>query len=356
MSVYFEPWEEIICSSPEEARAFILGIPFDGAVCARKGAAEAPEQLRRLSGLLTSFTEEAVSPDCFLVYDAGDVTFPPAPGRGEKQDSIRGELEGGRETTPTGPGRAGGKQAGDLENCRDKTSAGPEDSARVLDYFQAVEEQGRKLLEKGRFCLFLGGDHSVSIPLIQAFSRVFAGKKVGILHFDAHPDLHQEYDGVSWSHACTQRRSLEREGIEPGDLALLGVRSFMAEEVQFLGSHPEVLVFKARDIFKKGPAAVAREVTAHFQDYEALYLSIDIDVLDPAYAPGTGTPDAGGLSTRELLELVRELAASLPVKAADVVEVSPPLDTSNITSLAALKIIYELVAAVLLKDSDESGS
>ncbi len=308
MSMPFEPWDEIACPSLESASAVLLGLPYDGAVCARRGASQAPARIRMLSGLPTRFNEEGLCPHRFQLFDAGDL-FPDA-------------------------------------------SASAPQSPR--QYFQAVEERALALLGSGRFCLFLGGDHSVSIPLIRAFSRAFAGKKIGLLHFDAHPDLLESYDGRTWSHACTQRRSLELAGLTAGDLALLGVRSFMAEEVAFLENHPEIKVFRARDIYRRGPQAVAEEVIAHFRGFDSLYLTIDIDVLDPAHAPGTGTPDAGGLSTRELLELVCAVAAELPVKAADVVEVSPPLDSSDITSLAALKVIYELLGAVLLRQEKVS--
>ena len=321
MSMPFEPWHEIICRSMDEAAVVILGIPFDGAVCARRGAAEAPAQIRRLSGLPTCFNEDGVEPKGFKIYDAGDIS--PQPGWDKWEDRNKRE---GADT--------------EAEKCM-----------QVQQYFAAVEERALALMQGGRFCLFLGGDHSVSIPLIKAFSRTCAGEKMGLLHFDAHPDLVSEYDGLSWSHACTQRRSLELDGIEPKDLALLGVRSFMEEEAAFLASHPELNIFNVRNIYKKGPETVAKEVIEYFRDYDSLYMTIDIDVLDPAHAPGTGTPDAGGLSTRELLELVRDIAGALPVKAADVVEVSPPLDHADITSLAAVKVIYELMAAVLLRDN-----
>ena len=321
MSMPFEPWHEIICHSLEEAAVVILGVPFDGAVCARPGAAEAPAQIRKLSGLPTRFNEDGVEPKGFSIYDAGDIS--PLPGWDSCGDKERSE-----------------GAAKETEKC-----------TQLQQYFAAVENRALELLKGGRFCLFLGGDHSVSIPLIKAFSRAHAGGKIGILHFDAHPDLVSEYDGLSWSHACTQRRSLELEGIKPEDLALLGVRSFMEEEAAFLASHPELTVFKVRDIYKKGPETIAKAVIDRFRDYDSLYMTIDIDVLDPAHAPGTGTPDAGGLSTRELLEMVRDIAGALPVKAADLVEVSPPLDTADITSLAAVKVIYELMAAVLLRDN-----
>ena len=109
-------------------------------------------------------------------------------------------------------------------------------------------------------------------------------------------------------------------------------------------------MIKAHDIFKDGYQSTVDKVAAHFQGYDAIYLTLDIDVLDPAFAPGTGTPEAGGLSSRELMEIVNQLLDKLPVAAMDLVEISPPLDTVNqITSWAGAKIIYELLAKLHMK-------
>lgn len=181
-----------------------------------------------------------------------------------------------------------------------------------------------------------------SIPFESAFARAYAGENIGIIHFDAHCDLADEYDGHRWSHACTQRRALELPNVKPGNLTLVGIRSFMEDELEFLGKHPEIRVINAREIFKNGLERTFKEISERYRNCRTIYLSIDIDVLDPAFAPGTGTPESGGLSTRELMELVREIVVHLPVKAMDIVEVSPPLDSSNITSWAALKVMYEI--------------
>jgi agmatinase len=187
----------------------------------------------------------------------------------------------------------------------------------------------------------LGGDHSVTIPLTAAFSRAVTGR-FGLVHFDAHPDLADEYEGHRWSHACTERRVLELPNIEPRHLAFVGLRSWMDGELAFLAAHPEIGVHTARDVYRRGIEAVAEGVVAQLEDVDAVYLTLDIDGLDPAYAPGTGTPEAGGLSTRELLELLRVIFARLPVRALDIVEVAPPLDCADVTSFAAAKVIYEV--------------
>ena len=184
----------------------------------------------------------------------------------------------------------------------------------------------------------------MTIPLAKAFARFQKGKKIGFIHFDSHPDLCDEYEDSPWSHACPLKRVLD-EHISPGDLAQVGIRSYESEEVDLYEQHPELLVIKAYDIFKNGYQAAAEQLIDKFQGYDAVYLTLDIDVLDPAFAPGTGTPEAGGLSSRELMEIINLLFDHLPVAAMDIVEISPPLDTVNqITSWAGIKIIYEILA------------
>jgi agmatinase len=138
--------------------------------------------------------------------------------------------------------------------------------------------------------------------------------------------------------------------ISPGDLSLVGIRSWETEEIEYLNTHPEVLLIKAYDIHKNGYRYVWEKLKEKYSSYDAVYFTLDIDVLDPSCAPGTGTPEAGGLTSRELLETVKFMIAELPITAMDLVEVSPPLDSeNNITSWAALKIIYEVFGQINLQ-------
>ena len=206
-------------------------------------------------------------------------------------------------------------------------------------YFATVETRALQVL-RHPMAIFLGGDHSVTIPLTAAFSQAVTGR-FGVLHVDAHVDLADEFEGHRWSHACTERRVLELPNIESHHLVFVGIRSWMADELVFLADHPEIGMHTARDVYRHGVEAVADAVTAQLDDVDAVYITLDIDGLDPAYAPGTGTPEAGGLSTRELLEVLRVVFARLPVRALDIVEVAPPLDHADVTSFAAAKVIYE---------------
>ncbi|MEN1761959.1 agmatinase [Anoxynatronum sibiricum] len=287
---YPHPWGENATGEMAAADVLLMAVPFDGAVSNAKGAAEAPDRMRELSRILPPVTEEG---DCFgelKVCDVGDV-------------------------------------------------------AVMLDwqrYYKAVEKKAGELIATGKPCVFLGGDHSVTIPLITAFASAYPDEKIGIIHFDSHPDIISEYDGHGWSHACTQRRAVELNNVDPEGLSFVGLRSFMEEELDFFDEHPEITLYKARDVYLQGTASVVEQLVERYQGYRRIYLTLDIDVLDPAYAPGTGTPEAGGLSSRELMEMVRALMTRLPIQVVDLVEVSPPLDHSNITSWAALKVIYEV--------------
>ncbi|MDD6648034.1 MAG: agmatinase [Firmicutes bacterium] len=285
-------WREITADSREAADVNIMGITFDGAASVGKGAAMGPEQIRKCTEVLPPVNQNGQFFRDLKVYDAGDVEF----------------------------------------------------SLDWQKYYADVEEKAAELLETGKFCIFLGGDHSVTIPLSKAVRKVHPDKKIGFIHFDSHPDLCDEYEGSKWSHACPLRRVVE-DVIAPGDLAQVGIRSYEYEEIEFFAEHPELTVIKAYDIFQDGYKAAADKLVQKFADYDFVYITLDIDVLDPAFAPGTGTPEAGGLSSRELMYIINELMNRTPVKAMDIVEVSPPLDTENqITSWAAAKIIYEVFA------------
>lgn len=277
-----------LTSDAQEAEVGILGVPFDSATSFRKGAAMAPARIRELTPHCAPTTEEGRSLTGMRVRDYGDVPH---------------DLDWGR-------------------------------------FFAAVESQAAQVL-RHPLALFIGGDHSVTIPLTAAFSRAVSGS-FGVVHLDAHPDLADTFEGSRWSHACTDRRILELPNIAPAHLVFVGLRSWMADELAFLDAHPDIGVHTAREVYRQGVQAIAQRVVAQLSGVDAVYVTLDIDVLDPAYAPGTGTPEAGGLSTRELLELLHLLLARLPVRALDIVEVSPPLDHADITAFAALKVIYEL--------------
>jgi agmatinase len=218
-------------------------------------------------------------------------------------------------------------------------------------FFAATEATAAGMIQgQHKLVIFLGGDHSVGIPLFKAFAGSFAGP-VGYIQFDSHPDLADNFEGHPWSHANTARRNLEQPNFSTRHLAFVGLRSFLTEELDYHAAHPEIGWHTARSVYRRGIEAVARDVIAQMQGVEAVYMSLDIDGIDPSCTPGTGTPEHGGPTTRECLEFLRLIFAELPVKAMDIVEVSPPLDISDVTSLAALKVMYEVFGFVQGKET-----
>lgn len=289
-----DSWLRWSAKNKENAQVCIMGIPFDNAVSNKKGAAEAPETLRRLSVELSDVTEDFVPMKEDVLYDIGDI-----------------------------PAELDWKQ-----------------------YFETLQNESYQLMKTGKFCLFLGGDHSVSIPLHKSFGKYQKEQKpnakIGIIHFDAHYDLCEEYDGHPWSHACTEARALE-DVISGEDLFFVGVRVAELQELKVIEQHPGIVTVGAAEVARQGVEAAFAKMKEHFKNYDALYFTLDIDVLDPAFAPGTGTPVAGGLASRQLIELVKLMLNELPIKAMDIVEVAPPLDVNDITSWAALRIIHEVL-------------
>jgi agmatinase len=167
-----------------------------------------------------------------------------------------------------------------------------------------------------------------------------------VLWVDAHPDLCDYSRGGSWTCGCALRRALEASGIEPSRVVIAGGRDFDPEELEFIRANG-VLLVTAADI-ARDPTGSAQRIAERLAGSK-VHISFDIDVLDPAFAPGTEIPSAGGLSSREALELLRGATRSSTLVGFDVVEVSPPFDNADITSLAALKMIFEVWGLVIGK-------
>ncbi len=290
----FSPFRGLSTSDFNKADVVIKGIPFDGGASQGKGSCEAPGKVRELSVNLAPVTENGIPIKDFYVYDEGDFPL----------------------------------------------------NIHIDQYFDEIHKKSKLLFETGKFPLFIGGDHSVTIPLQQAFLDTYGAedKQVSIIHFDAHLDLFDKYLGSKLSHACPNQRNLEHRYMNAGDLTMIGIRCFEKYELNHIEKNiPQVTVYSAYDCFEQGIKTVCEQVIKKHLGYDAVYITFDIDCLDPAFAPGTGTPEAGGLSTRDALNLVRPMIQKLPVKGMDIVEISPPLDVStNITTFAGLKIIYEV--------------
>jgi len=301
-------WGGLAVSQDAPHRVVLLGLPYDGSACWRSGASEGPKRLREISATSPAVSElgHLVEPARLGVLDLGDL----AP------------LE------LTGPEAA--------EAARVEYLARAEERARAV--WNEAHQAGRDVFPIG-----IGGDHSVTIPLVRAFAASVRAP-FGLISLDAHPDLFDRYDGSPLSAACPMRRALET-GLRPEHLLILGTRSYNREELAFMREHG-IRFVPAREIDGGGVEAAVGMARERLAGVESVYLTIDIDVADPAFAPGTGAPVAGGLSSRQTIELVRGLVDQLPVRAMDLVEIAPALDPSDSTLLLGLQILFETFAVL----------
>lgn len=270
----------------EDADIVVFGQSFDKAVSERKGTADGPRHIREISYTVTPTTE-----DFELIKDVNILDL------------------------------------GDFDNPVQE----------VL--FKEVKDKVIQIVEAGKFFTMLGGDHSVSIPVYQGLNESL-DDNFGIIHIDAHFDLCYDYDGSKLSHACPARRATELEKVNGSDnMYFVGIRSVEMNELEFMKTN-KVNVINSRRFSKIGVDKAVAEVVKHMKKFKYLYITLDIDCLDPGFAGGTGTPQFGGLSPRDLLEFLRGVF-ELPVIGFDVVEVAPSLDSSLTSSYAARKIILE---------------
>jgi agmatinase len=270
---------------PADSDFTVIGVPYDGAACARRGAALAPERIRFWSTHLTPFSEDRTRLGSIRICDLGDIPI--------------------------------------SDQTRD---------------FQSVH---KRMAALPNVPIVLGGDHSISIPVLQAQRERYRDQRLGLLWVDAHPDLCDVFTGSKFSHACVLRRALEF-GIHPEDVCMVGLRSWEEQEIDLI-ENGGLNIYTAAMVAERGMRSIASSVHSKLSLCDAVHISLDIDCLDPAFAPGTGIPDSGGLTSREVITLIKSIQG-LPLVGLDVVEVSPPIDPSEATVFAALKIIMEYIA------------
>jgi agmatinase len=273
--------------SPADSDFSVIGVPFDGAASSRKGTALGPERMRFWSTHLTPFSEDRTRLGGVRIADLGDIPIT--------------------------------HQESDFELVRQKVATLPNNP------------------------IVLGGDHSISIPVLQAQREKYKNQNLGLLWVDAHPDLCDEFTGSKLSHACTARRALDF-GFDPDKICMVGLRSWEDQEIDLI-ENGGLNVYTAADVAERGMSHIAQRVRGKLSNCDAVHISLDIDCLDPAFAPGTGIPDAGGLTSREVITLIKTMQG-LPLVGLDLVEVSPPVDPSEATVFAALKFIMEYIAVI----------
>jgi agmatinase len=219
------------------------------------------------------------------------------------------------------------------------------DTTLSLDRLEkAVETVARS----GAVPIILGGDHTVALPDVTAVARHVGWGRVSVIHFDAHADTGDSERGALPSHGTPMRHLIESGAVRGDRFLQIGLRGYWPE--------PETLAWMAEqgmrsyemtEVLARGLDTCLTEASAMaLDDCDAVFLSIDVDVVDPGSAPGTGTPEPGGLSSRDLLDAVRRLAMELPIAGVDVVEVSPPYDHSEITAYLGNRIVLEALSGM----------
>ncbi|TDB83772.1 agmatinase [Actinomadura sp. KC216] len=239
------------------------------------------------------------------------------------------------------------------------------DHLMVVDYGDALVSPGvweasreaihRRVLDvagRGIVPVVIGGDHSVTWPSGTAVAAAHGGR-IGMVHFDAHADTADILRGNLASHGTPMRRLIESGAIAGRDFVQVGLRGYWPPaDVQAWMREQGMRHHTMQEVWERGIKAVMDDAVAEASDgTDGIYLSIDIDVLDPGFAPGTGTPEPGGLSPADLLRAVREVALHTDIVALDVTEVCPPYDHADLTVNNAHRLIWEVLAALAYKKS-----
>lgn len=280
----------------------IVGVPYDGATSYRSGARFGPRAIREQSLLLWGYNNAlGVAPfEALRVVDYGDIDVVPVD---------------------------------------------------VVATQRAVTRDVLRLHAAGTKVVALGGDHSVSLPLLRAHAAQFG--KLAVVHFDAHPDTWDaEFGEQKYSHGTPFRRAIEEGLIDAAAYVQVGIRGPTAgpqdyEDSRRLGAR----LITLDEALQSGMARVVEEIRGRV-GRRSVYVTLDIDAVDPAFAPGTGTPEVGGLSSHQMLQLVRGLAG-LNVVGGDVVEVSPPYDHGHITAILAANLAFEMLSVMALGERND---
>ena len=269
----------------------IIGVPWDSGTTNRPGPRHGPRQLRDASTMIRAqHPVSGIRPyEKLNCADLGDVSINPA----------------------------------DIEDSM----------SRITSFYKTVIEKGIKPLTAG-------GDHLTSLPVLRAIAET---GPLGMIHFDSHTDLfHSYFNGTMFTHGTPFRRAVEENLLDPKRVIQIGIRGtqYDREDLDFADS-VGIRVIKIEEFFDRGIEDVMTEARAIVGEKET-YISYDIDFIDPAFAPGTGTPEVGGPNSYEALKVVRELTG-VKIVGADMVEVSPPFDPSSNTAFLGVSVMFELL-------------
>jgi agmatinase len=299
-------WAE--AASYADADVVILGAPFDGGTSHRAGTRFGPQYIRQT---------------CYLPHDGS-------------RPSLAMRVDGLQELRVY--------DAGDVELFSG-------DAARsVRDLQQAVYA----VASTGAIPLVLGGDHTIAWPDAAGVAQHLGQGRISMIHFDAHADTGNIEFGSLIGHGQPMRRLIESGALRGDRFLQIGLRGYWPEPATLAWmAEQRMRSYEMTEIVARGlPECLTEAFGIATDDCDGVFLSVDIDVCDPGHAPGTGTPEPGGLTARELLDSVRRIAYELPVVGVDVVEVSPPYDHADITSFLANRVVLETLSGIARRRKD----
>ena len=225
----------------------------------------------------------------------------------------------------------------------------------LADSLNRLEKATEKLTKAGVIPLILGGDHSIASADVKGIANILGHGKVSMIHFDAHADTGTDQWGSLVGHGVPMRRLIESGAVRGDKFLQLGLRGYWPDNETLNWMRDQKMrSYEMTEIHHRGMDVVLNEsFKVLTQDCLGVFLSIDIDVVDPGMAPGTGTPEPGGMTSRELIEAVRRICTELPIVGVDIVEVSPAYDHAEITSLLANRLVLEALSSIALRKKGE---
>jgi agmatinase len=293
------------------AGAAIIGAPFDGGTSHRPGCRFGPQAIRVTDylphdGMRPSLALGVDPLTDLAVVDLGDVEMP----------------------------------SGDTEKS-----------------LQRLEERVTAVAAAGVIPIVLGGDHTIALPDVSGVARHVGWGRVSVIHFDAHADTGDTQMGSLYGHGTPMRRLIESGACRGDRFLQIGLRGYWPEPATLdWMSEQGMRSFEMSEIVSRGLDDVLHEaISIAMNDCDAVFLSVDVDVVDPGSAPGTGTPEPGGLTSRQLLDAVRRIAMEVPVGGVDVVEVSPPYDHAEITAYLGNRIVLEALGGIAWRHKSQRG-
>lgn len=279
------------------ANICVIGIPWDASSSYRDGVSQSPIFIRSATSgrLYNHFTEKKINiKEKWQILDVGDV-----------QLTNKNVLQ---------------------------------DRKTVFELINSYNRYGMKFI-------FLGGDHLSTYFTFWSLKQLDESSKVGIIYLDAHPDLYDIYEGNNYSHACVLKRIIDETHIDSTNIIQVGIRATTPEQEEY-AQKMGITTITTQEFQQAGPIEITNIVKSKLpKNLEKIYLSIDLDVLDPAYAPGVGNPQPGGLTTREVITFIQNLEG-LKINSFDIVELCPKIDYSGITAFTSAIIIKETLGII----------